>query len=109
MSNCGPLGWVTDEAVIATSPGIRRPAEPWPPMPDLALQAWHELAGYAHAPEACLINYYSADARMGLHQDRDETEFDAPVVSLSLGDSCLFRVGGHETQRPYAVIPARLR
>jgi alkylated DNA repair protein (DNA oxidative demethylase) len=75
-------------------------------MPDLALRAWHDLSGYAHAPEACLINYYSADARMGLHQDRDETDFAAPVVSLSLGDSCLFRVGG--TRRSDATRSFRL-
>src|SRR5262249_30071161 len=52
------------------------------------------LAGYPHAPECCLVNYYGATAKMGLHQDRDELDFEAPVVSLSLGDTCLFRIGG---------------
>ena len=59
--------------------------------PDLLLKAWRDLSRYPHLPEACLINYYSAGARMGLHQDRDEHDFAAPVVSLSLGDSCLLR------------------
>jgi DNA oxidative demethylase len=95
MTNCGPLGWVTDAErgyrYQATHPET---GEPWPPIPDNLLDAWRELSGYAHAPEACLINVYGPDAKMGLHQDRDEEDFNAPVVSLSLGDTCLFRVGG---------------
>lgn len=55
---------------------------------------WDDVAEYPHPPEACLINFYGPAAKMGLHQDRDEADFAAPVVSLSLGDSCLFRVGG---------------
>src|SRR5436305_2103799 len=95
MSNCGPLGWVTDEArgyrYQATHPET---GAPWPPIPDILLQAWREVGGYPLPPEACLINFYSADARMRLHQDKDEQDFAAPVVSLSLGDTALFRVGG---------------
>lgn len=97
MTNCGPLGWVSDQAG-----GYRYQAHhpetdaPWAPMPALALRAWRDLATYAHPPEACLVNFYDAGARMGLHQDRDEQDLDAPVVSLSLGDSCLFRIGGTE-------------
>jgi alkylated DNA repair protein (DNA oxidative demethylase) len=52
------------------------------------------LAGYPHPPEACLVNFYAAGAKMGLHQDRDEQDFDAPVLSVSLGDAALFRIGG---------------
>jgi alkylated DNA repair protein (DNA oxidative demethylase) len=63
-------------------------------MPEILLQLWSDVAQYRHPPEACLINYYGPNAKMGLHQDRDEVDFSAPVVSLSLGDSCLFRVGG---------------
>jgi alkylated DNA repair protein (DNA oxidative demethylase) len=63
-------------------------------MPDIIRKAWDELAGYPHPPESCLINFYAPGARMGLHQDRDEHDFAAPVVSLSLGDTALFRVGG---------------
>jgi DNA oxidative demethylase len=101
MTNCGALGWVTDEArgyrYQATQPET---GAPWPPMPEILLRAWLELGGYAHPPEACLINYYSADARMGLHQDNDEQDFAAPVVSLSLGDTGLFRVGGLKRSDP---------
>ena len=61
---------------------------------------WDEVAFYPHPPEACLINFYGPDAKMGLHQDRDEEDFSAPVVSLSLGDSCLFRVGGRKRSDP---------
>lgn len=94
MTNCGTLGWVTDK-----EQGYRYQAmhpetgAPWPPMPERLLQLWREVAGYPHPPEACLVNFYTADAKMGLHQDRDEQDFDAPVVSVSLGDTCLFRVG----------------
>jgi alkylated DNA repair protein (DNA oxidative demethylase) len=64
------------------------------------LAAWQALARYPHPPEACLINYYGTGAKMGLHQDRDEEDFQAPVVSLSLGDTCLFRVGGKGRHDP---------
>jgi len=94
MTNCGPLGWVTDEAGYRYQATHPQTGKPWPPMPDLLLQTWRELSRYPHPPEACLVNYYDANARMGLHQDRDEEDFAAPVVSLSLGDTCLFRLGG---------------
>lgn len=97
MSNCGSLGWVTDK-----DRGYRYQAEhpltgnPWPEMPQSLQDIWKELASYPHPPQACLINFYDVDAKMGMHQDRDEEVFDAPVVSLSLGDSCLFRIGGNK-------------
>lgn len=94
MSNCGPLGWFSDARGYryeATHPETGRP---WPPIPDALVALWNDVADYPHAPQACLINYYGAAAKMGLHQDRDEADFAAPVVSVSLGDSCLFRVGG---------------
>jgi alkylated DNA repair protein (DNA oxidative demethylase) len=69
-------------------------------MPELVLKAWQDLAKYRHPPEACLVNIYSGDARMGLHQDKDEQDFSAPVVSLSLGDTGLFRVGGLKRSDP---------
>ena len=68
----------------------------WPAIPARLLSLWEEVAGWPQPPEACLINFYDASARMGLHQDRDEQNLDAPVLSVSLGDSCLFRVGGTE-------------
>lgn len=100
MSNCGPLGWVTDEAGYRYQPKHPETGAPWPPLPDALLGAWRELSGYPHPPESCLINYYDGTARMGLHQDRDEKELAAPVVSLSLGDSCLFRIGGTRRNDP---------
>jgi alkylated DNA repair protein (DNA oxidative demethylase) len=94
MTNCGPLGWVSDEAGYRYQATHPQTGEPWPPMPPAVLKAWQDLAGCRAPPEACLVNVYAPGARMGLHQDRDEEEFAAPVVSLSLGDTCLFRIGG---------------
>ena len=100
MTNCGTLGWVTDEHGYRYQPRHPDTDAAWPPIPDIVLAAWQTLARYPHPPEACLINVYGPDARMGLHQDRDEVDFAAPVVSLSLGDSCLFRIGGHKRSDP---------
>ncbi len=100
MSNCGPLGWVSDAAGYRYQPAHPETGRPWPAMPQILLDLWAELAGYPHPPEACLINLYDARARMGLHQDRDEQDFEAPVLSLSLGDTCLFRVGGTARRDP---------
>lgn len=101
MTNCGALGWVTDAArgyrYQATHPET---GKPWPPIPDIIMRAWRELAGYPQPPQACLVNYYAPDARMGLHQDKDEEDFAAPVVSLSLGDTGLFRAGGCKRSDP---------
>ncbi|MGK6315056.1 alpha-ketoglutarate-dependent dioxygenase AlkB [Neorhizobium sp. DT-125] len=101
MTNCGPLGWVTDK-----EKGYRYQSfhpvtkKPWPAMPQELTDLWERLAGHPKPPEACLINFYSDDAKMGLHQDRDETDLSAPVLSISLGDSCLFRVGGLNRKEP---------
>ncbi|MBL8581703.1 MAG: alpha-ketoglutarate-dependent dioxygenase AlkB [Rhizobiaceae bacterium] len=94
MTNCGALGWVTDRErgyrYQATHPLT---GEPWPAIPQTLLDLWTAVSAYPHAPEACLVNFYGDDAKMGLHQDRDEQDLKAPVVSVSLGDDCLFRVG----------------
>ena len=101
MTNCGPLGWVTDK-----ERGYRYQAmhpvtgKPWPAMPRMLLELWEEVAAYPHPPEACLVNYYAGAAKMGLHQDRDEEDFDAPVLSVSLGDTGVFRVGGRSRKDP---------
>jgi DNA oxidative demethylase len=100
MTNCGPLGWVTDERGYRYQPNHPETGAPWPPLPPIVLEAWQKLAGHPHPPEACLVNVYGATAKLGLHQDRDEQDFDAPVVSLSLGDSCLFRIGGRKRRDP---------
>jgi alkylated DNA repair protein (DNA oxidative demethylase) len=95
MTNAGPLGWVTDKErgyrYQATHPET---GKPWPAIPPMLLDLWAELADYPHPPEACLINYYAGAAKMGLHQDKDEEDFAAPVLSVSLGDTAIFRVGG---------------
>jgi alkylated DNA repair protein (DNA oxidative demethylase) len=95
MTNCGPLGWVSDEAGYRYDSLHPETGQSWPPIPAVLLEAWKALAHYPHAPECCLINYYGPAAKMGLHQDRDEHDLAAPVVSLSLGDTCLFRIGGN--------------
>jgi DNA oxidative demethylase len=100
MSNCGSLGWVSDEAGYRYQPTHPETGRPWPAMPARLLEAFATIAPGAPEPEACLINFYVAGARMGLHQDRDEDELSAPVVSLSLGDAALFRVGGLERNAP---------
>ncbi len=100
MSNCGPLGWVSDESGYRYQQTHPASGHPWPPMPTSLLALWRELARYPDPPEACLINFYDPGAKMGLHQDRDEADFDAPVISISLGDSCLFRVGGQNRSEP---------
>ena len=94
MTNCGPLGWVSDKNGYRYQPLHPDTQEPWPPMPEILLRTWNELSGFASTPEACLVNFYDQKAKMGLHQDRDENEFDAPVLSLSLGDTAIFRIGG---------------
>jgi alkylated DNA repair protein (DNA oxidative demethylase) len=100
MSNCGPLGWVSDSAGYRYQPTHPATGAPWPPMPEAVAACWEALAGTPLAPQACLINFYEPGARMGLHQDRDEQEFSAPVVSISLGDSALYRFGGTGRRDP---------
>lgn len=100
MSNCGPLGWVSDESGYRYQTNHPDTGRPWPAMPPRLLEIWSRLAPGAPPPEACLINVYEAGAKMGLHQDRDEAELSAPVVSLSLGDAALFRVGGLRRSDP---------
>ncbi|MBX5000522.1 alpha-ketoglutarate-dependent dioxygenase AlkB [Rhizobium lentis] len=101
MTNCGPLGWVTDKARgYRYQPTHPETGRPWPDMPQQLLDIWDDVSGYDKPPQACLVNFYADDARMGLHQDRDEEDLQAPVVSISLGNSCLFRVGGLNRNDP---------
>lgn len=100
MTNCGSLGWVSDVAGYRYQALHPATGEPWPPIPAMLLDLWRELSGFSEDPEACLVNFYEASARMGLHQDRDEEEFDAPVLSVSLGDTCVFRMGGTDRKAP---------
>ncbi|MBU1383651.1 MAG: alpha-ketoglutarate-dependent dioxygenase AlkB [Alphaproteobacteria bacterium] len=96
MSNLGPLGWVSDRGGYRYQPVHPVTGEPWPPMPDRLPALWHELTGWPEPPDACLVNLYRDGARMGLHQDLDEADRAAPVLSISLGDTAVFRFGAAE-------------
>lgn len=100
MTNCGELGWVADRSGYRYQDRHPVTGSPWPPIPDRLLDLWNDLSGYSAPPQACLVNFYDSSARMGLHQDRDESDFSAPVLSISLGDACLFRIGGTERGQP---------
>ena len=107
MTNCGALGWVTDkERGYRYQPTHPVTGEPWPPIPEALLRLWETVSGHPLPPQACLVNFYTDTAKMGLHQDRDEADLAAPVVSVSLGDACLFRVGG--TRRGERTVSFRL-
>ncbi len=93
MTSAGRVGWVSDRRGYRyelLQPG----GEAWPTIPDRILRLWRDVTGLARPPDCCLVNYYGEGARMGLHQDRDEGDFSWPVVSVSLGDDGLFRMGG---------------
>lgn len=95
MTSAGAFGWVSDTRgyrYARTHPNGAR----WPEIPSEAQDIWNAVSGSPRAPQCCLINYYGEGARMGMHQDRDEADFDHPVVSVSLGDDGLFRIGNLE-------------
>jgi DNA oxidative demethylase len=94
MTNLGSLGWVSDRNGYRYQPLHPDVGTPWPEMPQAILDIWSKVSGYEHPPEACLVNFYQGGAKMGLHQDKDEVDFSAPVVSISLGDTAVFRFGG---------------
>ncbi len=95
MTNCGDLGWVSDKEGYRYQPAHPETGTPWPAMPAAVRRVWDALAPEAPSPQCCLVNWYLTEkARMGLHQDRDEADFTAPVVSISLGDPARFRIGG---------------
>lgn len=95
MTNLGPLGWVSDRAGYRYQRTHPETGRPWPPIPARLLALWTDLTG-APPPDACLVNRYDAEARMGLHQDRDEADLLHPVLSVSLGDTAVFRIGPAE-------------
>ena len=100
MSNCGPLGWLSDKSGYRYEPIHPVTGKAWPAMPDSLLRMWDDVTGYPLPPEACLINYYNPKAKMGLHVDNDEEDFDAPILSVSLGDDARFRLGGKDRKDP---------
>lgn len=99
MTSAGVCGWVSDRRGYRYEP--RHPlGMAWPPIPTQVLDIWRELVDASRDPDCCLINYYGEGARMGLHQDRDEADFSWPVMSISLGDEGLFRVGNETRGGP---------
>lgn len=108
MTNCGPLGWVSDkENGYRYQPTHLETGRPWPPMPQKLLDLWRDFAACDGLPEACLINYYPAGSKMGSHRDRDEDEPRAPVLSVSLGDDAIFHVGGLKRGDPKSRVVLR--
>ena len=95
MTSAGRVGWISDRRGYRYEPRPRSGAN-WPQIPASILAVWRTVSGWGADPDCCLINYYGDGAKMGLHQDRDEDAFDAPVVSISLGDPARFRMGGRE-------------
>ncbi|MDO9432765.1 MAG: alpha-ketoglutarate-dependent dioxygenase AlkB [Phenylobacterium sp.] len=100
MTSFGPLGWTTDARGYRYEPRHPSTGQPWPDIPQVLLDLWSELADPQVPPDACLINFYDARAKMALHQDRDEADFQFPVLSVSLGDTAVFRIGGLRRSDP---------
>lgn len=100
MTNLGELGWISDITGYRYGPAHPKTGRPWPAIPQVLLDLWDEVADYPAPPQACLVNWYRDNARLGLHIDADESARDAPVVSVSLGDRALFRLGGLERTSP---------
>lgn len=109
MTNCGALGWVSDRSGYRYDRTDPLSGQPWPPMPacfaDMAMRAAAEAGFEGFAPDACLINCYLPGARLSLHQDRDESDLAAPIVSVSLGLPAIFLFGSLQRSDR----PARLR
>lgn len=93
MTSAGQCGWITDRRGYRYE-RTQKDGRPWPPIPDSILAVWRALAEDDRQPDCCLVNRYGEKSRMGLHQDKDEGDFSHPVLSISLGDDALFRVGG---------------
>ncbi len=100
MTSLGSLGWTTDAAGYRYEPRHPVTGQAWPDIPQVLLDLWAELADPDVPPDACLINFYNAEAKMGLHQDLDEAELTFPVLSVSLGDTAVFRIGGVKRSDP---------
>lgn len=98
MTNCGSFGWVTDRTGYRYEAVDPESGQNWPQMPDSFLKLAKDAAGFAgfgnFLPDACLVNRYEPGARLSLHQDKNEQDFDQPIVSVSLGISAVFLFGG---------------
>jgi alkylated DNA repair protein (DNA oxidative demethylase) len=99
-TNLGPLGWVSDIKGYRYQAHHPVTGEAWGPIPETLLKLWEDVADWPAPPEACLVNWYDAGTKLGLHIDADEDAKDAPVVSVSLGSRALFRLGGLERKSP---------
>ncbi len=104
MTNFGRLGWVTDSQGYRYQPTHPDTGDPWPDIPQALLDLWAEMTEASAPPDACLVNLYREGARMGLHQDKDEADFNFPVLSVSLGDTAVFRLGGASRRDPTASV-----
>ena len=104
ITSLGVLGWTSDARGYRYEPRHPQTGLPWPPIPQSLLQLWSSLSAASAKPDSCLVNLYRTGARMGLHQDRDEVDFDAPVLSISLGDTAVFRIGGLTRRAPSRTI-----
>ena len=100
MTNLGPLGWISDITGYRYGELHPETGKPWAPIPGTLLDLWDYVSDYPAPPQACLVNWYEASSRLGLHVDADETARDAPVVSVSLGSRALFRLGGEQRSDP---------
>jgi alkylated DNA repair protein (DNA oxidative demethylase) len=100
MTNFGSLGWFSDAQGYRYEARHPQTGRAWPAIPSVLLDLWDEVTGYAAPPECCLVNLYRGSARMGLHRDADEEARDAPVLSVSLGNTALFRIGGLSRKDP---------
>jgi alkylated DNA repair protein (DNA oxidative demethylase) len=100
MTNFGALGWVTDASGYRYEERHPLTGRNWPPIPDALLDLWRAVSGAAEDADCCLANLYRDGARMGLHQDRDEADYRFPVLSVSLGDTAVFRLGGATRRAP---------
>ena len=106
-TNFGSLGWVSDIEGYRYDTLHPVTHKAWPQIPEFLLALWKETTGYPAEPECCLVNLYRGGAKMGLHQDLDEQAFDAPVLSVSLGDEALFRIGSITRKSPTKSIKLR--
>ncbi len=100
MSNFGNLGWCTDARGYRYERRHPLTGRSWPKIPARLLNLWTEQVDAKTPPDACLVNHYQIGAKMGLHQDRDEADFSVPVLSISLGDTAIFRIGGQTRRGP---------
>lgn len=104
QTSFGAWGWISDRKGYRYEPAHPETGRPWPPIPEILLELWARHADWPEPPDACLVNFYGPDAKMGQHRDADELDLKAPVLSVSLGDSAVFRLGGLERSGPTTTV-----